>query len=66
MLVDYKKNGLPKHFEVKDSENLIPIPNEATNIKVRFQAMRFLGICSDVKKYGYFEKMLDGTERDPT
>ena len=65
MLVDYKKNDLPKYFEVKDSENLIPIPNEATNIKVRFQAMRFLGIWSDVKKYDYFKKMLDGTERDP-
>jgi hypothetical protein len=56
MLVDYKKKGLPKHFGVKDSETSISIPNEATNIKVRFQVIRFLGIWCDVIEYDRFKK----------
>ena len=56
MLVDYKENGETKHYEVKDSESSIPIPNKATKIKVRFQVMRFLGTWCDVKKYDRFKK----------
>ena len=57
MLVDYEENGETKHNEVnKDSENSIPIPNKSTNIKVRFQVMRFPGIWCDVKKYDRFKK----------
>jgi hypothetical protein len=56
MLVDYKENGETKHYEVKDSESSIQIPNKATKIKVRFQVMRFLGTWCDVKKYDRFKK----------
>ncbi|XP_028403287.1 uncharacterized protein LOC114526006 isoform X2 [Dendronephthya gigantea] len=58
MLVDYEENGVEKHYEVEDSKQSIEIPNSATNVKVRFQATRFLpGIWFDVNKYDRFKEV---------
>ena len=56
MLVDYEENGEEKHQEGHGGGSLILLPNNATNIKVRFRVMRSPGIWSDVKKYDRFQK----------
>ncbi|XP_028403313.1 uncharacterized protein LOC114526020 [Dendronephthya gigantea] len=55
MLVDYKVNGRSQHEEVEYSEGSILLPNNATNIEIRFQVMRFPGVWCDVKKYDRFK-----------
>ena len=56
MIVEYFWNGKRKKHEVKDSENSILIPKDATNIEVSFKVMRFAGVWCDVKKYDRFKK----------
>ncbi|XP_028416311.1 uncharacterized protein LOC114540234 [Dendronephthya gigantea] len=56
MLVDYEEDGEEKHHEGYGSGSSILIPNNATNIKVKFQVMRTPGVWCDVKKYDHFKK----------
>ncbi|XP_028403143.1 uncharacterized protein LOC114525880 [Dendronephthya gigantea] len=56
MLVDYEENGEEKHHEARGSGSSILIPNNATNIRVRFQVMRAPSVWCDVKKYNHFKK----------
>ncbi|XP_028415057.1 uncharacterized protein LOC114538145 [Dendronephthya gigantea] len=56
MLVDYEEDGKVKFHQAHGSGSSIVLPNNATNINVRFQVMRFPGIWSDVKEYDRFKK----------
>ncbi|XP_028417492.1 uncharacterized protein LOC114541895 [Dendronephthya gigantea] len=56
MLVDYKVNDEKKNHEAHGTGSLILLPNNATNIKVRFQVMRFPDVWSDVNEYDGFKE----------
>ena len=51
MLVEYSVDGLKKEEIGEGSHSVVNIPYNASNIKVRFQNMRFINTWCDVKKY---------------
>ena len=56
MLVSYELKGETINDESHGGGSLIRLPDDATNIQVRFQVERFPGIWCDVKEYDRFKK----------
>ena len=51
MIVKYFINSKKEEIIVEGSGSQVSIPGNSTNIDVRFQNMRFVGIWCDVKEY---------------